>query len=953
MNMADQELTNQQWTAVLELFAQMVDDGDPARVLAGEPDAGIRAALENLLQHHNRAEKMRFLEDQITLVSELGATGPPVFEAGQMLAGRFAILRMLGRGGMGEVYLADDQRLMETVALKTIQRELARDKSNRARFLAEVQNSRRVTHPNVCRIFDLFEHEGIAFYSMEYVAGPTLAEVLAVGAVQPERAKLLAIQAAEGLWMAHKNGILHCDLKPANIILSGSGKSERAVITDFGLARALGLTEAAVHGFSMAGTPPYMAPELRMGQPASVRTDIYAFGKVMEALLPGSKLAQLCAAEEAERRPASLELVLKELRGDTTRRQWVAGAAVAGTGFAYALYEQTRPKLRITSHQRVRVNGFTPADGKSAKAIRELLVMALRQSPLLSVVGDRQYPLPQQASIVSAGFALPIADLLATAREEKANLAIEGQLEAKDKGLALTLSVYDPNGAAPLYKTRKEVPDSRDLVHLAELAAEDLRASAFGESAPHTAYQSIEKITSSSPEAIDCYFQAVAFFEKSDAGGALQMVDRAIAIDPDFVLAHHFRARTLFSSSLLESALEEEEKAFALRGRVTEHERYWIESQYYNIIGDWAGAASALQKNTVRFPDEAVFHRQLASTLVRLGRYDEAIPSNRRSIELDPFGANNRSELLVNLAVANRTDECLEEARKMEASGRTPAMVHRDLALAWLQREEYERSLAECRLFGAGARERESGSRLITLPPLIMTGRFQEAIHLIEGDLALDASRPDEEKEQADTYIRRNMLGQLQRLNGNGALAAEQAEFLVNLRPLACNLIYLREGCALALELKDERLAERGLDKLLAIQGKWPSSHCQSAVWLTRAMLLDAKGDSRAGDLFAKAKGLWPDPINLFHVAQWEGKSGLAQAQLASLNELERLRGTVYRHHFAGLVVLGWLEQARCLRRLSRLAESLRMYDRVLRHWSGAQITGHFLQQVRREKDAI
>lgn len=933
----DPALSNEQWAYVLQLFAQLLDDTEPARVIASQDNESVRAALENLWRAHLHAQKMRFLEEQITVVSDLNRPSSSVFEPGQTLAGRFALLRLLGRGGMGEVYLADDQRLRETVAVKTIQRELAKDNDTRERFLAEIQNSRRVTHPNVCRIFDLFEHDGVPFYSMEYVAGPTLAEVLAGGSLDSERAKRLAIQTAEGLWAAHKNAILHCDFKPANILLAGSGKTERAVITDFGLARALAQADPVSRPQNIVGTLPYIAPEVLNGQPVSVRSDIYAFGKVLRAILPDSKLALQCAAEDVRHRPDSLEQVLTQLRSDTTRRNWLTAVLLAGAGGSVYVYEYFRPAIPLGSRQRVLVNGFKPDSGDTAKIVRNLLIIALRQSPLLSVVGDRSYPASGRRTVFNAGSALPLLDLLANSRENKVNLAIDGSVANVGPGLQLVLNVYDPVSSTPRYTSRLHVAGSLHFVQLAELAASDLRASAFGESSMRSTYVPLEQITSASPAAVDCYFRAVFAYEKSDATTALVLLDQAINTDPGFVLAHHYRALALMAQMRILNAQVSEEHAFAKRLRVSERERNWIESQYYNIVGAWVESAAALRKNTVLFPDEAVFQRQLAFALTRLGRYDEAISFNRRSIELDPFSDNNRSELLINLAEANRVDECMNEIQHLEASGQTPPLIDRDLAMVYMQTGDYERSLGECRHMGAAQASRDSLARLISIPPLVMMGRFSEAIEWIEGDLASDSARPLDDREDIQTNRRRNALGYLQRLTDQPSLAAEQAELLVNLQPVGANLVALREGCVLALDLNEINLAECALGALQQIAARWPSGHSQSAVWLTQAMLKEIQGQSGAAELYAEVKGTWPDPINLFYIARFEGSTNLPENQLTTLAELERLRGKVYKHHFAGLVVLGWIEQARCLGALSRFDDALRMYGRVMKHWGGSQ----------------
>ena len=177
---------------------------------------------------------------------------------------------------------------------------------------------------------------------------------------------------------------------------------------------------------------------------------------------------------------------------------------------------------------------------------------------------------------------------------------------------------------------------------------------------------------------------------------------------------------------------------------------------------------------------------------------------------------------------------------------------------------------------------------------------------------------------------------------------------MIDAHPLACNLIPLREGALLAVELGDfAARAQAALDKITAIAKRWPSAHCQGAVWLTRAVIGDWQNDATAAALFAKAKGAWPDPLNLFSIARWEGKSQMFEAQLASLKELDRMRGKIFKHHFAGLAVLGWLEQARCLEKMALLDESLRLYKRVAEHWSNPQAAGSLVHQMLQEKETL
>ena len=197
------------------------------------------------------------------------------FTPGTVLGGRYRVAGLLGRGGMGEVYRADDLKLGTGVALKFLPRALAADAARRDRLLAEVRTARQVTHPNVCRVHDIGEVDGLPFLSMEYIDGEDLSSLLRrIGRLPADKALDVARQVSAGLAAAHDRGVLHRDLKPANVMLDGRG---RARITDFGLAVA---ADASLAG-DMGGTPAYMAPEQLAGGACSVRSDIYALGLVL------------------------------------------------------------------------------------------------------------------------------------------------------------------------------------------------------------------------------------------------------------------------------------------------------------------------------------------------------------------------------------------------------------------------------------------------------------------------------------------------------------------------------------------------------------------------------------------------------------------------------------------------------------------------------------------------
>jgi len=206
------------------------------------------------------------------------------FIPGTIVDGRYRIVGLLGRGGMGEVYRADDLKLGQPVALKFLPRDVAQDRDRLERFLNEVRSALRVTHANVCRVHDIGEVDDQHYLSMEYVDGEDLGSLLRrIGRLPGDKAVQIARQICAGLAAAHEQGILHRDLKPANVMIDGRG---RAKITDFGLA---GLAETIEGEEVRVGTPLYMAPEQAEGQEVSTRSDIYSLGLVLYELFTGRR----------------------------------------------------------------------------------------------------------------------------------------------------------------------------------------------------------------------------------------------------------------------------------------------------------------------------------------------------------------------------------------------------------------------------------------------------------------------------------------------------------------------------------------------------------------------------------------------------------------------------------------------------------------------------------------
>ncbi|MEQ1833861.1 MAG: serine/threonine-protein kinase [Candidatus Eisenbacteria bacterium] len=321
----------------------------------------------------------------MTRTSGKAATTPPPsspssehgrFEPGTRLGTRYRIVALLGRGGMGEVYRADDLELGQSVALKFLPPGVAADPRELTRFRGEVRIARQIAHPNVCRVYDIGEADGHVFLSMEYIDGEDLSAVLRrMGRPTEDKACEIARQVALGLAAAHEAGMLHRDLKPANIMIDGRG---RARITDFGLA---GLAVELARGGQIAGTPAYMAPEQLADGTVSVRSDIYSLGLVLYELFTGKRAFDAKTAAELRQQhdsssitspsslargitPAVERLILHCLERDPESRPpsayAVLGALPGGDPLAAAMAAGETPSPELVANAADR-GGLNPA----------------------------------------------------------------------------------------------------------------------------------------------------------------------------------------------------------------------------------------------------------------------------------------------------------------------------------------------------------------------------------------------------------------------------------------------------------------------------------------------------------------------------------------------------------------------------------------------------------------
>jgi serine/threonine-protein kinase len=322
------------WRKVDELFDAALehDPKDRAAFLdrVCEDDRELRRELDKMLAYDQKAEDFiqtdvfniaaRLITHEVATPSKRSSSfsfesiDNARFIPGDVLADRYRIVGLLGRGGMGEVYRADDLKLKQPVALKFLPESLTANGAALARFYREVSVARQISHRHVCRVYDVAEFEGQHFISMEFVRGEELSSLLKrIGRLPQAKAIDVARQLCAGLAAVHERGVLHRDLKPANIMLDEHGDVR---ITDFGIAA---LAEELDQRGPIAGTPAYMSPEQLEGHELTSKSDLYSLGLVLYEVFTGKRafeaatFAELLQLRRSDTTPTSLGELVPEL----------------------------------------------------------------------------------------------------------------------------------------------------------------------------------------------------------------------------------------------------------------------------------------------------------------------------------------------------------------------------------------------------------------------------------------------------------------------------------------------------------------------------------------------------------------------------------------------------------------------------------------------------------------
>jgi tetratricopeptide (TPR) repeat protein/predicted Ser/Thr protein kinase len=623
------------------------------------------------------------------------------FSAGDLFAGRYRMIVRVGRGGMGDVWRADDLVLATPVALKLIR---SASPSARARILQEVRLARQITHPAVCRVFDVGEAGETIFFSMEYVPGEDLAALLRrTGRLTSERVVEIAHQLCGGLAAAHAQGVLHRDLKPANILIDQDG---RVRITDFGIA----VTTRDAEPHAMIGTLGYMAPEqLVPDTPLTERTDLYALGVVLYELVTGrGHRATAGAAAPSPLAPGvdvRLErAILKSLSPDpedraasaiamaaelpaigtspvvreteaasrwTRMRWWIASAAAIAAGAAAVFIPRGAPSL--TTRDTIVLTDFHNTTGEPVfdGTLNVALAVALEQSPFLKVFpADRvRDDLRLMQHPADTAVTEPIARQIA--QRERFKALIASSIAGVGRNYVVALEAINAETGDVMARQQVEVRSKEEVLTALGSAASKLRQ-ALGESLTSIERYDVPlpRATTPSLEALHAYALALDRGTVRPRLEAIPHLQRAIELDPNFALALALLSGTYANTGQTALAPEFSRQAYELRDRVTERERYFIAWRYYrDATAAWDKALETARAWTAAYPRESFAFNSLGFAAVRLGRYQESLEPFRESLRLDPRFVAPWQNLVAALTALNQYDEAKKVIAEARAAG--------------------------------------------------------------------------------------------------------------------------------------------------------------------------------------------------------------------------------------------------------------------------------------------
>ncbi len=630
-----------------------------------------------------------------------------------MELGHYRIVEKVGAGGMGEVYRARDEHLARDVAIKVLPPGTLTDESARKHFHKEALILSQLNHPNIATIHDFDTQQGVDFLVMEYIPGITLSEKLAAGPL-PEREVLsLGMQLAEGLTAAHEHGVVHRDLKPGNLRVTSDG---RLKILDFGLAKlrlpvtASAATESLTETQGMVGTLPYMAPEQLLGGEIDARTDLHAAGLVLYEMATGQypfaeversqligailhrpprpltalnpkvspkleKIIWKCLEKEAENRYQLAKELAIDLRRLLTpsaaevaevpvadRKLWqvllpaaVVLIAVAIAGTFYFRLHSTKPVTALTDKDTIVLSDFDNKTGDSIfdDTLKQGLSVQLEQSPFLALISERRVNETLKLMGRRAGDRLTPEVTHEVCQRTGSKAMLTGSIAGLGSQYVIGLKAVNCDTGDLLAEVQEQAASKEAVLRALDAAAVTLR-SKLGES-----LNSVQKYATPLEEATTPSLEALKAYSLGVKVASLPFLQRAVDLDPNFAAAYAYIAMNHFNLNEVGQGAESIRKAYELREKASERERFLIEGNYYLIAtGELEKAAQTFELWQQTYPRDGFPHTNLAYISCFLGNWERALKESQEAMRLEP----NMVADYLNLAFAYTTLNRLDEA---------------------------------------------------------------------------------------------------------------------------------------------------------------------------------------------------------------------------------------------------------------------------------------------------
>jgi serine/threonine protein kinase/tetratricopeptide (TPR) repeat protein len=671
---------------------------------------------------------------------------------------RYRIVSLLGRGGMGDVYLAEDQELGRQVALKFLPKDVAGDTGRLRRFEQEARAASALNHPNIITIYEIGRSTPAPFLAVEYIDGQTLREQLDRGPLDIGTAIDEAIQIAEALSAAHRAGITHRDLKPENAMVRRDGLIK---VLDFGLAKLGGpepvkpASPELTSPGTVMGTASYMSPEQARGLEAGAPSDLFSFGALLYEMVTGSRpfpgvnmidvLASVLAREprpvkelradapdglqpiinkllykdvsgryaSADDVIADLKALRKTLRARPTPRarvfsplRWGRAASVMAAVLiaGVALYLVFKPSPALSDKDLILLTDFVNQTGDAVfdDTLKEALVVQLEQSPFLSLVPDAKVRATLPEMNRSADDPITRDTGREIGRRLGATVVLTGSIYPIGSRYGVTLDAMASETGKAVAREEQQA-GGKDQVLTAVAATVTRMRRRLGESP-----ESIQKFdapvgeaTTASLEALKAFNQGRRHTALGRRADAIALYQRAVALDPNFALAWSELANNYSISAQRPLRLAAAEKAFALRGRVSAREQFHITSDYYtDVTRELDKAIQVYVLWQEAYPRDTLPAVKLGNRYLSLGMYDAAVQqlqATRRLAPETPVVWQNLGRALVRLNRFDDADAVLREAQERHLDTENMRETRFDLAFVRGDMASMQRAIADAR----------------------------------------------------------------------------------------------------------------------------------------------------------------------------------------------------------------------------------------------------------------